>query len=63
MEQAVIDNWRYTLKQQVKKRATDSGFVLLVAVNYGYREMLMNFLCNLERSEGETTWLWLPWIK
>jgi len=52
MEQAVIDNWRYTLKQQVKKRATDSGFVLLVAVNYGYREMLMNFLCNLERVGG-----------
>jgi len=53
MEQAVIDNWRYTMKEQLKRRATDSGFVLLVSVNYGYREMLMNFLCNLERVGGQ----------
>ena len=49
MESAATKNWRYTLKEQLKSHATENNFVLLTAVNFGYREHLMNFKCGLER--------------
>ena len=42
-------NWRYTMKEQLGKHATEDGFVLLTAVNYGYRDHLINFKCTLDR--------------
>jgi Nucleotide-diphospho-sugar transferase len=49
MEIAAGENWRYTIDNQLKQHATEGGFVLLTAVNYAYRELLMNFKCTLER--------------
>jgi Nucleotide-diphospho-sugar transferase len=48
-ERAAGENWRYTMDEQLKRHATKDGFVLLTAVNYAYREHLMNFKCTLER--------------
>jgi len=42
-------NWRYTMEEQLKQHSRDDGFVLLTAVNYAYRDHLMNFKCTLER--------------
>lgn len=42
-------NWRYTMEEQLKQHATAEGFVLLTAVNYAYRDHIMNFKCTLER--------------
>lgn len=42
-------NWRYTMEEQLKQHSRDDGFVLLTAVNYAYRDHLMNFKCTIER--------------
>ena len=39
----------HTLDKQLTLHSNRDGFVLLTAVNYEYREHLMNFLCNLNR--------------
>ena len=49
IEAAAADHWRYTLEEQLRTHANKDGFVLLTAVNYGYREHLLNFKCTLER--------------
>ena len=42
-------NWRYTMEEQLKLHANEDGFVMLSAVNYGYRHHAINFKCGLER--------------
>jgi hypothetical protein len=49
IEKAATQEWRYTLEAQTKAHATKDGFVLLTAVNYDYREHLLNFKCTLEK--------------
>lgn len=45
----VEKNWRYTMEQQLSRHATKDKYVMVTAVNYAYRKMLLNFLCTLER--------------
>jgi hypothetical protein len=45
----LIQRWRYSLTEQLRIHANPDGYVLLTAVNYAYRDHLMNFKCNLER--------------
>lgn len=47
--QIAANNWRYTRDRMLESHATSDGFVLLTAVNFSYRDLLMNFKCNLER--------------
>ena len=49
IETAAALSWRYTLEEQLKIHATEDGFVMLVGVNFSYRDHLMNFMCSLER--------------
>ena len=39
----------WTMQEILRDRASKDGFVLLTAVNFGYREHLMNFKCNLDQ--------------
>jgi hypothetical protein len=45
-EERASEKWRYALGEQ---DANSDGFVLLTAVNFVYRNRLMNFKCNMER--------------
>jgi len=49
VEKTATKAWRYTLDKQLTLHSNRDGFVLLTAVNYEYRQHLMNFLCNLNR--------------
>lgn len=49
VEKETLKNWRYTLSKQLQEHARSDNFVLVTAVNNGYREQLLNFMCNLER--------------
>ena len=49
VQKKALKNWRYTMEEQLKQHANEDGFVMLSAVNYGYRLHLMNFKCGLER--------------
>ena len=49
IETAAALSWRYTLEEQLKAHTTEDGFVMLVGVDFSYRDHLMNFMCSLER--------------
>jgi hypothetical protein len=48
-EERASEKWRYALGEQLRRHANSDGFVLLTAVNFVYRNRLMNFKCNMER--------------
>merc|ERR1712194_111553 len=48
-EKTAAKEWRYTLDKQLSLHADKDGYVLLTAVNYEYRDHLMNFICMLNQ--------------